>query len=133
VSYLPPRDWRRCQRFLRDVFVLDDPLGYHPEKSLGILPLEAVRDPARTSCQLYELGLSGWFHCVGGLYRTETHADLADRVLCRASRGFCVDLLQRIDDAPALSSMEREYDEREEWLRNSRAKKKGAVMTRVPR
>lgn len=133
VTHLGPPEWNRCCRFLSHVFVVADSAGYHPQAKLGLFPEEMARDSVRAAVQLFELGISGWYSLVGGLDQTEAHADLTDRILCRASRKYCLGLLGRLGEMQRWSSMEREYLEREEWLANSRAKKNGLIMTRVPR
>ncbi len=133
ITFLTPRVWRRCSRVLADVFVVPVETSYHPAKKLGLLNQEMTGDSVHAALAIFELGLLGWHCLVAGMDQTAEHADLSDRLTLRASRKFCIGLLQRMGEESQWETMNSEYLAREDFLANSRVAKVGFMLKRVPR
>ena len=133
ITLQGPRAWRRFSRVIEHVFVVPAETAYHSAGKFGLLNEATAVDGVRAAVSLFELGLLGWHCLVAGLDQTEAHAELSDRLTFRASRRFCLGLLERIGQQSAWESLSEEYARREEFLASSRVKKVGFTITRVPR
>lgn len=95
VARLDRVSWRRCERFLRYVFIVPGSESrYVPEMRSAVLGRSLITEPLVVAVVLVQMGLRGWHICVGGLDQDANSLRVSEQGLRQAGLRFacrCVD------------------------------------------